>query len=128
MLSIKYHEWNKTTFSAEFSGISLSLAFFYRYDELLHSGIESGESTSPHSERSLSVSTPVPCIPKRPSVPSVSTTDVFIEDHPSPSKKSKFIKDGIDEQIKRKRRDMITCNRAHVSINTHHSWLLFAAI
>lgn len=107
VLSIKYHEWNKTTFSAEFSGISLSSEFVSRYNELVHSTADSGEAFSPQSERSLSVSVPtVPRNPKRPSVPCATSVDVFTDERPSPSKKLKYIKDGIDEQIEKKRKGM----------------------
>ncbi len=111
ILSIKHHEWNKSTFSSEFADASLSSEFVSRYNELVG---EPGDTDSQPPEYRPDHTPQVPSR-KRPSLPDASGTesDVISVERPSPTKKYKYISGGIDEEIERKRIGMVT---VHFSI------------
>ena len=76
-----------------------------RYNELVQNVTEAGES---HSSQPDGINTTVPTVPRKHSLSVPQFTDVVIDDHPSPKKRYKYIKGGIDEEIERKRKVMIT--------------------
>ena len=82
-----------------------------KFSELAGSTAAEPESTiSQQPERSSHVITrSVPHRSKRPAVSPEGTADMISANHPSLSKKFKFIKDRIDEQIERKRIGMTNC-------------------
>lgn len=130
ILALKFHEWNQSDFSSKFSAISTAAEFVEQWHEEMSSRPDRADK--PKNSDSRSPSSHMPSLPpadllstsgatKRrhsesksptpsPAQPTTSAMCIWSE-APSPSKRCKFIKEGIDEQIERSRRGMfnISC-------------------
>ena len=112
MLSLKFHKWNETEESSHFTDVSSSAEFVAKWKARCTDVVSSPECSSSQSQsrkRSLSLSpTPTPT----PTSPPAASTSVLSNPSPvhatledvSPTKRSKYIKEGIDESIERGRK------------------------
>lgn len=129
-MQLKYHEWNKSSFSANFNTLSKSLEFVAKYKELMRT-FDSSHDTDRESEVATTETSDTTRLRSQPSSsglssqhpstsgsnishsnPSTSTTSgAVVRKHPlpspvspqSPHKKAKYINEFIDAEIERKR-------------------------
>ena len=102
ILSLKAHEWNKSDVSSKFSGVTSVSEFVTKW----HEEIQISQTRREHGEkRKNEARSPNPLSPSLsfPRVPSNFGVCISPPNgcYPSPSKRLKYIKEGIDEQIER---------------------------
>lgn len=127
-MPLKFHEWNQSNFSRKFSGVTTAAEFQMKWLEEMSSTSSGNDTTEKHNmirspasslsllneSRSPSSLKSLSSQPERPSkrkhsesVSSPSTSGLGHLSETSPSKRCKFIKEGIDGRIERSRRGII---------------------
>lgn len=124
-MALKFHEWNQSDFSRKFSGITTAVEFVIKWLEEMSTSSDSAEkhvSQPPASSRAVQHDSlsPFPSLTSPQSLPerastkrrrsenvavsSQSSSGMGLLNESSPSKRCKFIKEGIDGRIERNRK------------------------
>ena len=88
MLKIKCHDWSKSDFSADFKSVTTADEFVSKWMNKQGSSLRASTSEVPQSRKRTT------------------TTSPMLRDEASPSKRARFVKEGIDESTERKRKGM----------------------
>ena len=93
MLKVKCHDWSQSDFSADFKCVTTADEFVSKWMSKQCSSLRSSASEVSQSRKRTTTSSPV------------------LRNDASPSKRARFVKEGIDESTERKRKG----TQVHVS-------------